>query len=216
MSITDELFEQYSHLYFPSINHDLTKELCRGTLSDFRLFTYLVQDLKYFDVGLNLFAKTMTLCDDMKAKIILGKQIGFVSNDENDYFQKAIEQLRPGVKDLSIEKKVLPEVQSYLEYMDYLVKDSKSYPEVVTALYFMEQVYLGWANLNMAAVSKDLEYKYAEWINLHSGEAFTNWTNFLKSEVNRVGPKDLKGVKSATEKVLTLELQFFDSCYNYQ
>ncbi|CAH6722305.1 protein Pet18p [[Candida] jaroonii] len=214
MTITDDLFEEFNHLYLPSINHQLTKELCRGTLSDSRLFTYLVQDLKYFDIGLNLFAKTMTLCDNMKSKIVLGKQIGFIANDENDYFEKAIEELKLTVND-TIQDKVLPEVDQYLKYMTYLIEDSKSYPELVTALYFMEQVYLGWADLNMASVPEDLEYKYKEWIDLHSGEDFTKWTNFLRSEVDRVGSKDLKGVKSATEKVLTLELQFFDSCYNY-
>lgn len=225
MPVANKLLEKYGSVYKKATQHELTNKLCEGTLPDEILFTYLVQDLKYFKIGLNFFGKTLSLCDDLSAMITLGKQIGFVSTLENDYFDTCIAELgsSPEVmaKVPSMTKadhpNTLPEVKKYIDYVKYLVHDCKSYPELVSALFVMEQVYLGWAQYNLVrnTVPSDLPYKYKEWINLHSGRDFTTWTNFLRSEVDRVGVSDMAGCEAAFKTTLELEVSFFDACYNY-
>lgn len=227
-SFVDQLLAMHHSVYTESITHPLTNELCQGTLPDYKLFTYLTQDLKFFQVGLNLFGKTLALCDDAKAAITLGKQIGFVSNDENDYFFKCLDQLKTeNLVELKLkvprmlqeDSITLPQVQSYIDLLNYLVFECNSYVEVITFMYVMEEVYLGWANyhLEKGTIPKDLAYKYHEWIILHSGEAFTGWVQFLKNEVNRVVTTE--DAKKKSEQIflqtLTLEIDFFGACYDY-
>lgn len=224
----DLLLSKHHALYSNSITHPLTNELCQGTLPDYKLFTYLTQDLKFFQVGLNLFGKTLAYCDDDKSAIVLGKQIGFVSNDENDYFFRCLDEIKASNGDelqhyvspmLADPAPTLQPVKEYIDLLKYLVYESTSYIELITFMYVMEQVYLGWADyhLQRGTVPSDLAYKHKEWIVLHSGPDFTKWVDFLKSEVNRVVTDDEARAKSEDifVKTVQLEIDFFSACYNY-
>ncbi|KAK7676537.1 hypothetical protein QCA50_020506 [Cerrena zonata] len=203
-SFVDQLLAKHHSVYTESITHPLTNELCQGTLPDYKLFTYLTQDLKFFQVGLNLFGKTLALCDDAKAAITL---------------ENLVELKLKVPRMLQEDSITLPQVQSYIDLLNYLVFECNSYVEVITFMYVMEEVYLGWANyhLEKGTIPKDLAYKYHEWIILHSGEAFTGWVQFLKNEVNRVVTTE--DAKKKSEQIflqtLTLEIDFFGACYDY-
>ncbi|CAX40414.1 protein Pet18 homologue, putative [Candida dubliniensis CD36] len=226
MSTIDKLLKVHQDLFLQSISHPLTNELCEGTLADYKLFTYLNQDLKFFQIGLNLFGKTLAYCDDPKSAIILGKQIGFVSTDENDYFIKTLKELEQNedlikvVINLKEENLTLVKVQQYIKYLQYLTFESNSYVEIITFMYTMEKVYLGWAEYNIArkAIPSDLPYKYQEWINLHYGLDFTKWVQFLHNEVERVvkTKEDFNICEKSFVKCLELEIDFFQACYEYQ
>lgn len=220
----DKLLELHQDLFLQSISHPLTNELCEGLLADFKLFTYLNQDLKFFQIGLNLFGKTLAYCDDSKSAIILGKQIGFISTDENDYFTRALKELEQNdltnVLNLKNNKTlILPKVQQYIDYLQYLTFESNSYVEIITFMYTMEKVYLGWAEYNVAqkTIPSNLPYKYQEWINLHYGPDFSKWVQFLQNEVERVvkTKEDFIICEKSFVKSLELEIDFFQACYDY-
>ncbi|EGV65956.1 hypothetical protein PSN45_003238 [Yamadazyma tenuis] len=223
MSPSDELLENYFHWYQQSISHPLTNELCAGTLPDFKLFTYLVQDLKYFETGADLISKTMRLSDSKEASSTIYEYIGGLST-ENKYFHVCIHELKQSEE---VQKRVphmlgensetLPAVKKYIDYLDYLLNESNSYVELITVVYIMEKVYLGWVefNLQQGSISKSLEYKHQEWIDLHSGEDFEKWVKFLAQEVDRVAPSDMETFEQTAKKTLELEVEFFEDCYNY-
>mmetsp|Transcript_8354 Transcript_8354/g.10403 ORF Transcript_8354/g.10403 Transcript_8354/m.10403 type:complete len:233 (-) Transcript_8354:154-852(-) len=226
----ENLIEKYKEKYQKSITHPLTNELCEGTLPDFKLFTYLTQDLKFFQLGMNVFGKSLAYCDNTESAIILSKQIGFIANDENNYFDNCLSQLtetsKPELEEycskmmLGSNSPVLPEVEKYLAFLKYLAHESLSYVEIITFMYLMEQVYLGWADFHLLEgnVREDLQYKHKEWIILHSGDRFTSWVEFLKREVNRVviSEDDRSKCEEVFLKALDLEIAFFDSCYTYK
>lgn len=228
MSFTDFLLQKYATTLAKATHHSLTNELCEGTLPDWKLFTYLVQDLKYFELGLNLMGNALARCTCPASAVVLGKQIGFLANNENTYFHACLSELREtSHSDLQLRvphmlesvPPVLPEVQKYLETLAYLVP-SQSYEEIITLIYVMEKVYLGWAEHNLAKkdnVILTLPYKYKEWIDLHSGPEFGEWVEFLGDEVNRVAlDNDLKQkIESIFRLVVELEIAFFDGCYQY-
>lgn len=226
-NFVDSLIKKHSITYNTSITHPLTNEMCEGSLPDHKLFTYLTQDLKFFQVSLNLFGKVLALCDDATSSIVLGKQIGFISNDENDYFfncleelqTKSIAQLEQNVSKMFLERPTLPEVEEYIEFLTYLIHKSESYVELITFMYVLEKVYLGWANyhLEKGNMPSDLAYKYNEWVVLHSGTAFTNWVEFLKNEINRIvkSEEQRKLCEETFLRTLNLEISFFTTCYNY-
>ncbi|CCH41593.1 Seed maturation protein PM36 [Wickerhamomyces ciferrii] len=213
MSFSDQLLNKYQNLFTKATTHQFTTELCQGTLPDNKLLLYLIQDLKFFQVGIRLTCKLASLCDDDESQIKLAKQIGFFANNENDYFQICIKDLSSKVAlDQSI---LLPQVETYVAYLKNLLKSNNySYGQLVTAHYLMEEVYLKWANdaIENNTIPSDIEWKHKEWIDLHSGEGFSNWVKFLKDEVDRVGDETCEQI---FVDMCKLEFEFFDACYKH-
>lgn len=226
MSFVQELHEKYSDKFDEVVSHPFTTELCQGTLPDYKLYTYLVQDLKFFQDGLKVLGAALTYCDNEEASVVLGKQIGFLCHDENTYFSKCLKQLET---ESSAELKahvpsmmetpapLLPQVKTYLGTLAALAFNSADYSEIITYFYVMEKSYLGWVEYNEPTMGK-LEYKHQEWVNLHSGAAFTAWVDFLASEVDRVAVDETakKTMCDAFERAVQLEIDFFEACYKHE
>lgn len=217
MSFAESLVRKFHDRFTKATTHAFTTELCKGTLSDDRLLVYLFQDLRFFQFGLRLTCKTASLCDDDAVQIKLSKQIGFFANDENDYFQICIDQLSKNLEKEQLEKIKNVKVHAadrYVEYLRYLLEGNHTYPVLITATYLMEEVYLKWAQdaIDNKIIPHDLEWKYKEWIDLHSGPIFTPWVELLRSEVDRVGDESVERV---FKEMCDLEYEFFDGCYNY-
>lgn len=228
MGYVEELLERFAEKFQTSVSHPLTNELCDGTLPDHILYTYLIQDLKFVEIGLRFFGNALARCELPSSIVTLGKQIGFVSNSEYSYFVECLQQLRDESGDqlkkyvpsmLNTDPPALPAVQKYLDVLHYLACDSRSYEELITFLYVLEKCYLGWALYNMATkdVSR-LQYKHKEWIDLHVGPDFEAWVDFLRRELERVAATSNNRDKIAQwfEKTIDLEIEFFDACYLYQ
>lgn len=222
MSHLQQLLSKHCNLFEAATQHPLTNELCEGVLPDYKLYTYLVQDLKFFQLGLNLFGKALACCDAPQLAVVLGKQIGFISNDENTYFFATLQQLestsmteiQEHVPDMAGVAQTLPAVQQYLDSLSYLTYESLLYAEIVTFMYVMEKVYLGWAQYN-ANKKGELEYKHSEWIALHSGAAFEKWVGFLAAEVERVREENDSVIEKTLVTTLQLEIDFFNACYTH-
>lgn len=225
MSFVQELHDKYSGKFLEVVSHPFTSELCQGTLPDHKLYTYLVQDLKFFQDCLKVLGTALTYCDDKEASIVIGKQIGFFCHDENTYFQTCLKQLETAsISELQthvpsmLEKPCpeLPQVQRYLRKLADLAINCNEYSEIITYMYVMEKSYLGWVQYNEPMMAK-LEYKHQEWIDLHSGDAFSKWVDFLGSEVERVAIDERvkKSMCEAFECAVQLEIDFFEACYKY-
>ena len=228
--VVNYLLEKYKEDYKKSISHELTNELCSGTLPDYKLYTYLVQDLKFFQVGMQIFGKTLAYCDEPTSSNIIAKQIGFVANEENDYFIYCLlhleennrEELESKCKEMLARDRspTLPAVENYLAYLRYIIYNSTSYVEIITFVYVMEQVYLGWADYHLCRgnVRPNLDFKHRGWIELHSGDKFTSWVAFLRNEVDRVVRSDLdkKQCEETFIKTIRLETGFWNACYQYK
>ena len=214
---------KHSDLYNKSVTHPLTTELCKGTLPNHVLFTYLNQDLKFFNLGLSVMGKALAVCPNPESRVRLARQIGFFANDENLYFTKTLEELEH--EDLSQVAKlksnglVLPEVQEYLDFMKRAIYNY-DYVQIATFLYVMEKIYLDWATSELAKEKSksNLPYKYQEWINLHTGKAFTEWVEFLEKEVvdNTKSTDDKRKSEDTFVETVKLEIGFFESCYSYR
>lgn len=218
MSFSDQLKSKYQDLFEKATNHVFTTELCNGTLSDDKLLVYLIQDLKFFQVGIRLTCKAASMCDDDKSQIKLAKQIGFFANNENDYFNICIDQLSKQFDKQQLEyfnSLQFEQVDRYINSLKHLLTAQEiTYKQIITATYLMEAVYLQWANdaIKAKTIPADLPWKYKEWIDLHSGELFSNWTEFLKLEVDRVADESVEAVFA---EFCELEFEFFDKCYYY-
>ncbi|KAI3406896.1 hypothetical protein KGF56_000188 [Candida oxycetoniae] len=223
----EKLIQDNYDLYTKAISQPLTNELCQGTLSNSRLYTYLVQDLKFFEFSLNLIGKTLSLCDDPGASIRLAKQIGWLADDENTYFRETLAELEKDNDLSSVIPKMrndngitLPAVTKYIEYLEYMIHESKTYIELITLCYTMEKIYLAWVEYNQerGTIVANLAPKFQTWIDLHSGEHFIEWVDFLQREVERsITSEEKEKINHDTfVKTVGLEIDFFESCYNYK
>lgn len=225
MTFVQELHEKYSAKFHKVVSHPFTTELCHGTLPDYKLYTYLVQDLTFFQDSLKVLGATLTYCDDPVASIVIGKQVGFLAHDENTYFQTCLKQLEQEKSDelkahvpsmMETPTPKLPLVQKYLSTLAHLAFNCHDYATIITYMYVMEKSYLGWVQYNESTMPK-LKYKHQEWIDLHSGPAFCKWVDFLASEVERVAvdKSTRETMCQAFESAVQLEIDFFEACYTY-
>jgi thiaminase/transcriptional activator TenA len=229
MSFTEELTEKNKSAWDLATSHNLTAEWCEGKLPLEKLWVYLNQDLKFFSLCFRLMARAISLNEDDSSNIVLGKQLGFISNDENTYFQDCIKQVEEKLinerridraKAKAFKDVELPSVSSYLKFMECSNSGvDVTYAEVITILFVMEQIYLEWANKGLESKTAGLHWWYNEWIALHSGEAFEKWCQFLRGEVERVMTKTTQQqrakVEAVFEKTVELEAKFFDDCYSF-
>lgn len=210
---TDKLIQKYDALVRKTTEHKFAKELCAGTLKDRSLYIYLSQDLQFFETSLRLICKTTSLAPTTHALITLAKKIGFFSNDENSYFHDCLELLAPSLtkeeRD-NFDNKAIPGVDAYINFLDELRKDSSiTWPSLVTSLWVAEELYWRWARDTPR--TPGLHWKYQKWIDLHDGEHFQTWCEFLKAEVDKFPVEE---VESIFVKVSQFEFEFFESCYN--
>ncbi|QLQ82558.1 hypothetical protein HG537_0H03210 [Torulaspora globosa] len=213
MSTTDCLLVKYQDVFKKATEHELTKELCQGTLKDSILYTYLAQDLQFFETGLKLICKVTSLAPSVDSLITLAKKIGFFANDENTYFHDALELLKPAVEESRREflgKEQIGSIKKYVGFLAEMTEDaSYTYGQLVTYLWCAEEVYWKWAHDLPRA--ENLHWKYQTWIDLHDGEHFQVWCEFLKNEVDKYS---LEEVETVFQKTLQLEYEFFEECYN--
>ncbi|CCK69576.1 Pet18p KNAG_0C04750 [Huiozyma naganishii CBS 8797] len=209
---TDELISRHPDLYKSATEHELTKQLCQGTLSDRQLFVYLAQDVQFFEESLRLICKITSLAPELDPLITLAKKIGFFASDENTYFRDVLELLAPSVtpaEKTKFETEKLNRIAPYVNFMSEMLKSTTtSYAEYITFLWVLEDVYLKWAH--DLPRKEGLHWKYQTWIDLHDGQHFIEWVDFLKSEVNKF-PVDT--VEKMFVKCVNFEFEFFDGCF---
>lgn len=212
-STTETLVAKYKDLFQKTTEHPLTRELCLGTLPDRILYVYLAQDLQYFESGVRGMCNTASMAPDTHSLIKLAQQIGFFANDENTYFHECLNEIKSSVAPDEQEyylNHYLPEVKVY---MDLLLEKRRNrqkyqYPQLITAMWIAELVYWKWAH--DLPRNPNLHWKHQQWIDLHDGEKFETWLDFLRKEVDKLKAED---VEEMFKKTLEMEYDFFQSCY---
>lgn len=215
MSTVETLLSKHKNIVQRASQHELTKQLCQGTLADRTLYVYLLQDLQFFETGLRLICKITSLAPTTHALITLAKKIGFFANDENTYFQDCIKLLKDkAVTDADdplhqYGSKFLPSVGPYVQFLEEMCEVNKfNYAELITYLWVAEEIYLQWAH-NLPK-KENLHWKHQTWIDLHDGEHFITWVEFLRDEVNQF---KLQEVEAMFIKCVNYEFDFFDGCF---
>ena len=88
---------------------------------------------------------------------------------------------------------------------------SRCYAAALSVLVVTEWLYLDWAS--RAAKPPPVNFVHAEWIALHDSPGFRDFVDFLRSELDRVGPADADLCRDFFQRAVALELAFFDAAY---
>jgi thiaminase/transcriptional activator TenA len=187
------------------VTHPFAVAITRGEADMGR---YLIQDLQFVDSFTALLGAAVAAADTFEARIPLGRFLGqTVTDTERDYFHRALASLGIDLAPVTLE----PVTADFRALMDQ-ARVSQRYPLILAVLCVAEWSYLGWASRAQEPLPGDFVYR--EWIDLHDGPDFRALVGFLRSELDRVGPKlpedQQDQVCDFFKRAIHLERRFFD------
>jgi thiaminase (transcriptional activator TenA) len=213
VTFSAELRELTGATWDAAVGHRFVDEIWRGDVTPGVLATYLVQDHQFFDAFVALMGAAVASADGVGPRVVHARQLAVVAGPENDFFARALDALDVPLAERT-RPALLPPTRGFIELMD-TARRSADYPSCLAVLLVAEWLYLDWATRPDATAPDEPVQR--EWIELHSGPAFTAWVGFLRSEFDRVvADLDRPGrdrVQELFTRAVDLELAFFEAAY---
>lgn len=208
------LMRSTSRQWAEAVDHRFVRELFAGTVDDAVMRDYLVQDYQFFESFLSMLGACVAHADELDAKLRFARQLGMLAADEETYFVDSFVEL--GVlPDGYLDPELTAPTAGFRDLMDESVA-SASYPQLLIVLVVAEWLYLDWAESQEAKPSRQV---HRGWIDLHRGDAFHGWVQFLVDELERVFPtdddqgSDAETLSRTWHQAVALERAFFDNVY---
>ena len=206
---SDELCDAHREKWDAAVGHRFVQELFDGTIDDGVMAGYLVQDYRFLDSFLQLLGAAMSTADELAPRLRLSQFIGEVAGDENTYFLRSFEEL--GVTEEQRDN--TPDTAACAGFTGLMreAAETRSYAAALGVLVVAEWLYLDWAT--NAPEKRPESFVHNEWIELHDYPEFHDLVEFLRSEVDRVGPDNREVVEEYFGSAVALELDFFNNSY---
>jgi thiaminase/transcriptional activator TenA len=210
MGFSEQLRTASEPYWTEAISHRFVNELLAGTVADSVMSRYLIQDHRFIDNFLILLGAALSNADQFTSRVVLGRFIGMISSDENDYFQRSFNAL--GVTEAERMGQPDGDPTKALNALMREVAGTGTYAAVLSVLAVAEGIYMDWGL--RATQPYPENFVYAEWITLHNNPYFCGFVAFLRSELDRVGPKNAELCRDYFIRTVRLEKAFFDDAYN--
>ncbi|GAA2660203.1 TenA family protein [Nonomuraea recticatena] len=190
------------------VTHPFAEAITKGTVPDDDMRRYLSQDYQFVDTFTALLGAAVACADSFEARVPYGRFLGQVATtEEKTYFHRALDALGAGTGTTVLE----PVTEDFRTLMDE-ARTSQDYVLIVAVLCVAEWTYLGWAS--RATQPYPDNFVHREWIELHEGPEFRQWVDFLRGELDRLGPgldeDHRQEVLSVFHRAVELEKRFFD------
>ena len=139
---------------------------------------------RFLDSFLTLLGAALASADTFAARLRLGRFIGMVSSEENTYFLRAFEALGVAENRRAAEPDT-PPTASFKAIMREAAQ-TRLYAAALSVLVVTEWLYLDWAS--RAPSPAPGNFVHTEWVALHDNPDFRGFVDFLRAELDRVGP----------------------------
>lgn len=206
------LLRSTQNVWEGAVRSRFVQELFAGTLADDVLSRYLVQDYQFFDAFISMLGACVAYADQMAPKLRFSAQLGMLADDEDGYFQDAFAEFQVPQADQEN-----PELTPTTAAFDKAMKAaaySQNYAHNLVLLTIAEWLYLDWGELDLGTPERSV---HTGWIDLHRGDDFRGWVQFLVNELERVWPADdptqVEKLNAAWKEAVQLEADFFEVCY---
>ncbi|WP_238147587.1 MULTISPECIES: TenA family protein [Micrococcaceae] len=194
-----------------AVDHRFVRELFSGTIADEVLAEYLKQDYQFFDEFISMVGACVAHADTIGAKLRFSRQLGMLASDEDGYFIRSFDELGVPEKE-RLDPELNAPASSFKDLMRGAVR-SASYAELLVMLVVAECLYLDWGERDLTMPESQL---HRGWIELHRGQAFREWCQFLVDELNRAASQTSVDTVALNERwtaAVRLEKEFFDAAY---
>lgn len=209
---TDWLRRRSEPNWTAATEHRFTEELIAGTIEDDSFARYLVQDYAFVNTLVGAFGHAVGDAPTMEAKRSLVEFLDALTSDEDDYFRRSFEAL--GVPEPEYAHPDLAPVTRAFEDLLGRATREGGYAETLAVLVPAEWVYLAWASDVEEAPD---QFYLAEWIDLHAVPSFVSFVEWLRGELDAVGPtlspRRQYRITALFERTVELEVAFFDASY---
>jgi thiaminase/transcriptional activator TenA len=192
-----------------AVGHRFVKELFAGAVPDAVMACYLIQDHRFLDSFLMLLGVVLASAGTFAARLRFARFIGMVSGEENTYFLRAFEAL--GVTE--DRRAADPDTQATAGFKAIMreAAETGSYAAALSVLVVAEWLYFDWASRAPKPLPNN--FVHAEWITLHDTPDFRGFVDFLRAELDRVGPAQAGLCRDFFRRAVALELSFFEAAY---
>src|ERR1700737_3339498 len=192
-----------------AVGHRFVKELFTGATSDVVMTHDLIQDHRFLDSFLILLGAALATADTFDARFRFGRFIGLMSREENTYFLRAFEALVVTEDRRAAD----PDTQATAGFKAIMreAAETSSYAAALSVLVVAEWLYLDWASRAQKPLPDN--FVHAEWITLHDNPDFRDFVDFLRAELDRVGPAQADLSRDFFRRAVALELSFFEAAY---
>src|ERR1700751_3632456 len=192
-----------------AVQHRFVNELFAGTIPDAVMARYLIQDHRFLDSFLTLLGAVLATADMFAARLRFGRFIGMVSSEESTYFLRAFEAL--GVTENR--RATDPDTQPTAGFKAIMreAAETRSYAAALSVLVVTEWLYLDWASRAPEPLPDN--FVPPECITLHDNAGFRGFVDFLRAELDRIGPAREDLCRDFFQRAVALELSFFEAPY---
>lgn len=210
-SFTETLRQENIDTWLSATNHRFVTELFDGSIAPQVMAGYLVQDYRFLDTFLALIGGAIANADTLSGRLRLAQFAGEIAGDENTYFLRSFEAL--GVTEQ--QRDSVPDTQATTGFKRLFLDaaSSGSYAGILSVLVVCEGLYLDWAS--KAPAKRPESFVHHEWISLHDYPEFHELVDFLRRELDRVGPADAQAAREFFSRTVALEQLFFDESYRH-
>ncbi|KAA9396893.1 transcriptional regulator [Haloarcula sp. CBA1130] len=223
---TDWLRDQSQPDWDAAVEHRFVTELGGGTLDEDAFAAYLRQDYAFVDELVGTFGHAVGQAPDMAAKRRFVEFLDTVTDEEDDYFERSFDAL--GVDESRWQNPDMTETTA--AFVDLLGRAAREggYAETLAVLVPAEWIYESWATAaadthgdpdgdGLPSAGMGLPFYFAEWVDLHAVDSFVAFVEWLRGELDAVGPtlspRREARVASLFDRTVTLERQFFETAY---
>lgn len=210
---TDVLRERAEPTWTQAVNHRFVREVHDGTIADEVMTGYLIQDHRFLDSFLSLLGGAIASADTFEARLRFARFAGEVAGGENTYFLRSFDAL--GVTEQ--QRAEVPNTTATSGFIGIFREAARTldYAAALSVLLVTEWLYLDWATNVEPGTPKSDNFVHTEWVALHDGPDFAAFVDFLRQELDRVGPASEQVSYNFFGRTVELELAFFDQSYEY-
>ncbi|MFD1569613.1 TenA family protein [Halorubrum laminariae] len=194
-------------------DHRFTRELGDGSLDGDAFARYVVQDYAVVEDLTAAFAVALADAPSTDARRRYVEFLDTLTDAENDFFERAFDAHGVPEGDRTDPDLAAPTAA----FRDLLgrARHEGGYAETLAVLVPAEWVYLAWATRE--TTDRPADPLFDEWIELHAAPPFAAFVDFLRSELDRVGPtlapSRRERVADLFGRTVSLEVAFFDAAY---
>lgn len=206
------LRDQSEPAWTQATTHRFTDDLIDGTIEDRVFKRYLIQDYAFVQTLTSVVGYATAQAPTMDAKRSLTGFLETLTDDENDYFDRAFEAL--GVHAADQTTPDTAPVTDALEDLLLRASHEGDYEETLAVLVPAEWIYHTWAS---NATTTPEAFYHHEWITLHATPEFASFVRWLRDELDTYGPqlnaRRQQRVARLFKRTVTLEVDFFEMAY---
>ncbi|MDA1101322.1 MAG: TenA family protein [Proteobacteria bacterium] len=193
--------------------HRFVGDLANDRISDANYARYLVLDYAFLDILVSHVGQAVTTAPHLAKKRQYSEFLAVLTGDEDDYFLRSFAAM--GVAEEDWRQPSSHAVVTGFQQLMLGAEGKLTYSEVLASLLAVEWIYLTWA-LSVAAHGPARFY-LKEWIDLHADPSFETFVNWMRSEMDRLGPTltpgECRTVHDIFNRAVKLEVAFFDAAY---